>query len=82
MGEILEPGVYPDLPMADYLAIPALSAGIVRTLLDRCPRAAWHESWLNPQRARYDTAATDIGTVAHAVLLEGSDDCVEVIERK
>lgn len=82
MGEILEPGVYPDLPMADYLAIPALSAGIVRTLLDRCPRAAWHESWLNPQRARYDTAATDIGTVAHAVLLEGSDDCVEVIDPK
>lgn len=79
MGEVRAPGIYPGLPMAEYLAIPALSAGILRTLVDRCPRAAWYESWLNPERARTDSPATDLGTVAHAVLLEGSDDCLAEI---
>lgn len=80
MNAPTEPGIYPGLPMADYLAIPALSAGILRTLLDRCPAAAWHESWLNPQRPRTDTAATDLGTIAHGVLLEGTTERVAVID--
>lgn len=74
------PGVYPNLAMADYLAIPALSSGVARTLVDRCPRAAWHDSYLNPDRERHDTSATDLGTIAHGILLEGSTDKVKVID--
>ena len=69
MGEVRAPGIYPGLPMAEYLAIPALSAGILRTLVDRCPRAAWYESWLNPERARTDSPATDLGTVARPMAM-------------
>jgi|GEM_PF-736210 len=74
------PGIYPGLTMAEYLAIPALSAGVVRTIVDRCPRAAWWESWLNPNRPADDTAASDAGTIAHAILLEGSVECLTVID--
>ena len=69
------------MPMADYLRYPAVSAGLLNTLLDRCPRAAWYQSWLNPlQPPSDDTAATDAGSIAHAILLEGSRAGVEVID--
>lgn len=76
----MTPGVYPALPMADYLALPALSAGVVRTMVDRCPLAAWYESPLNPDRVIDTSAATDTGSIAHAILLEGSRECVAVID--
>ena len=44
----MKPGTYPGLPMAEYLAAPAVSASIVKTIISECPRAAWFESWLNP----------------------------------
>lgn len=89
---ITEPGIYPGLPMSEYLAIPALSAGIACTLVDRCPRAAWFDSYLNPigvapaeltdtpPREDDDTEASDRGSVAHSVLLERSLDLVAVID--
>lgn len=76
----MTPGIYPDLPMADYLALPALSAGVVRTMVDRCPLAAWHESPLNEARVIDTSPATDTGSIAHAILLEGSRECVAVID--
>lgn len=76
----MNPGIYPDLPMADYLALPALSAGVVRTMVDRCALAAWFESPLNPDRVIDSSAATDTGSIAHAILLEGSRACVAVID--
>jgi hypothetical protein len=77
----MKPGIYPGLPMRDYLQIPAVSAGLLNTLTERCPRAAWHESWLNPKRPlEATTPAQGIGTAAHQALLEGSLDCIEVIQ--
>jgi hypothetical protein len=79
----MKPGFHPGMPMADYLAAPAVSAGMLLTLLERCPRAAWHDSWLNPKHQRDDsTAEQDAGTIAHACLLEGSMECVAVIDPK
>lgn len=74
------PGVYPGLPMAEYLALPALSASVLRETVDRCPGAGWFTSWLNPARERDDTAASDAGSIAHEILLEGSEDCCTVID--
>lgn len=76
----MNPGIYKNLPMADYLALPALSAGIIRHIVERCPKAAWWESWLNPNRERDDTAASDAGTIAHSILLEGGAGRVAVID--
>lgn len=76
----IAPNSYPGMSMAEYLALPAVSAGVIRKLLDECPAAARHASWLNPLREREDTAATDAGSIAHAILLEGSTAGVAVID--
>ena len=74
----LAPGFHHGLPMADYIALPALNAGTIRTLLDRCPAAAWYESPWNTTRPRDDTAATDAGSIAHSILLEGDESICQV----
>lgn len=71
------PGIYYDLPMQDYVDLPAVNAGALKTLLDECPRAAWHGSAFNPDREREDTAATDAGSIAHAIFLEGDESGVQ-----
>lgn len=79
--EQLKPGIYVGLPMEKYLAMPAASASLLITLLDRCPRAAWHDSWMNPKRpADASTPAQSVGTLAHALLLEKSKARLEVID--
>jgi hypothetical protein len=78
---ISAPGVYPGRPMAEYLAAPALSASLLQTAIEECPRAAWFKSWLNPKApARDSNGAQDSGTIAHGILLEGSTANVEVID--
>lgn len=79
----MKPGVYDDLPMADYLAAPAVSAGMLVNLLTRCARAAWWESWLNPHRP--DDASTkeqSAGKIMHSIILEGRADCCVVVDPK
>ncbi len=77
----MTPGLHPGLPLADYLRLPAVSASIVRAMVDRCPRAAWAASWLNPSPLPDDsTDASDAGSIAHAILLEGSEACCAVID--
>lgn len=77
----MKPGVYAGLPMAEYLKMPAVSASLLKATVDACPRAAWHWSWLNPHPpVDNGDAATSAGTVAHSILLEGSTDCVAVID--
>lgn len=68
--------------MREYLALPAVSASVLRTLLATCPLAAWAESWLNPWQVMINTPATDAGTIAHAIVLEGRADAVAVIDPK
>lgn len=70
--------------MAEYLAIPALSGGVLTTLLTECPRAAIEE-YRPPEPSDDpaepdDTEASDRGTIAHSILLEGHADGVVVID--
>lgn len=68
------------LPLAEYLRLQALSAGVINTLVERCPAAAWHESPWNTLRVPDSNGASDKGTIAHEILLEGSEECVAVID--
>lgn len=77
----MKPGAYARVPMGEYLRLPAVSASLVNTLVELCPRAAWAASWLNPDPLPDDAnGASDAGTIAHAILLEGSEACCEVID--
>jgi hypothetical protein len=76
----VKPGIYPALPMREYLALPAIGSGVIKTIVERCPAAAWHESYLNPHRAPDPSKASDAGELAHAIVLEGSEERVCVID--
>ena len=62
-----------DMPMSEYLALPALSSGRCHTILSQSPMHAKMES---------DDANSemDLGTYAHAMLLEGGHDGLVVID--
>ena len=69
------------MPMNEYLALPAVSASLVRAILPPgCPRAAWFQSWLNPNPVREESAVMDVGTLAHAVLLEGGHGGLVIVD--
>lgn len=62
---------------ADPCVVPSLSSSIAETLLRESARKAWFSHpRLNPAFAQKEEAKFDIGTAAHAMLLEG----VNVIE--
>ena len=82
---ITQPGLYCDVPMAAYLADPtpgiSLSSGCVHTLLTQSAFHAWCGHPKNPKRVPGDESAVmDIGTIAHEMLLEGSEDCAVVLD--
>jgi hypothetical protein len=64
--------------MADYLALQAFSSGLGQTLLAKSALHAWTDSPWNPNRERDDSDAADIGTFAHACLLEGGTDALVI----
>lgn len=70
----LPEGIHPDVPMADYIAdpceAPSLSASTIRTLIDRSPARArqFHPRFGGSAAV---SRASDRGSAAHAVLLEG-----------
>lgn len=72
--------MYAGIEMDRYLEQPAMSAGLVKAIINECPRAAWHQSWLNPARERDDSNVSDAGSIAHMILLEGSADCCVVVD--
>jgi len=77
----LAPGFHAGVAMREYLAMPAVSASLLYTLDERCARAAWHDSWLNPKPAAETSEdAQNVGTIAHGILLEGSTANVAVID--
>lgn len=76
----MKPGIYSGLSMAEYLGLPAASGSLIVELLARCPAAAWHNSYANPQYRPDTSAAMDRGTVAHGILLEGSTAGVAVFD--
>ena len=64
--------------MAEYLAIQAFSSGLGQRILSQSPLHAWTESPWNPDRERDDSGTADIGTFAHAMLLEGGSDALVI----
>lgn len=68
-----------DLYHADPLSRPSLSASIAHILCARSPLHAWaaHPK-LNPDWEPYEDDKFSIGTVAHAMLLEGHDIAVQI----
>lgn len=80
---ITEPGVY-SLSLDEYLADPcpepSLSSHIAHTLLTRSPRHARAEHpRLNPDYRADDSAAMDLGTLAHRIVVEGCPGDVAVV---
>ncbi len=72
---ISAPGIY-ELSAEDYhrdpCPSPSLSSSIARTLLASSPLHAWFEHpRLNPGHVREDEEKFDLGTAAHAYLLQG-----------
>lgn len=61
----IAPGLYPNLPFEDYLAIDAVSASAISTLLNSFPARLLHE--------KESTQAMEDGRIAHALVLEGVD---------
>jgi hypothetical protein len=56
---------------AEYHALPFLSAGLARIILAQSPLHAWTASRLNPDYVAEEKKEFDLGTAAHAMLLEG-----------
>jgi len=74
----MTPGIYSKLPMRQYLDLQAFSSGLGQRALAQSPLHAWTESPWNPDRERDDSGTADIGTFAHACLLEGGTDALVI----
>lgn len=77
-------GLLPDLPAAEYHAdpcpSPSLSSSIAHVLLTRSPRHAWwRHPRLNRAYEREEAEQFDLGTAAHAYVLQGVET-FEVID--
>src|SRR5450759_779406 len=57
----------------EYHSSTALSASLAHILCSQSPLHAWTASHLNPNYKREDAERFEIGTAAHALLLEGND---------
>lgn len=78
----MTPG-YHIMPMAKYLAdpcvVPSLNASVGLILTRESARKAWFSHpRLNPAFAQKEATKFDIGTAAHAMLLEGADIIEEI----
>lgn len=66
---------------ADADGVPALSASIAHLLVSKSALHAWHaHPRLNPNYQQTESAEFDYGRAAHAVLLEGTEKPLYVIE--
>ena len=82
----LEAGIHLGVPLAEYVADPApspsLSSGIAHAILEDSPlHAFWKHPRLNPHYQHDHKTAFDLGTVAHAVLLEGDYKKIAVVAK-
>jgi hypothetical protein len=80
---VYEVGVH-KIPFDEYLSDPApepsLSRSTIRDLLFQCPAIAWfNHPRLNPNYKKEEDVKFNLGTAAHALLLEGIDT-IAVIE--
>jgi len=69
--KITAPGVYFNLPFADYLADQSLSASGIKDILV-APETYYDRCSMNPERAPKDTEALAYGSAHHSRILEGA----------
>lgn len=79
----LQAGMHAGVPINDYIRDPApepsISSGAAKNVLEGCPARAWFEHpRLNPAWGDDADSKTDVGKVAHELLLEGTDRVVVV----
>jgi hypothetical protein len=78
----MEPGIHEwdaDYYHSDPCPTPSLSASIITVMCQKSPLHAWTaHPRLNPGYAREESDAFDLGTIAHALVLEGTDMAVVV----
>jgi hypothetical protein len=65
--------------MRAYLDEKAFSSGLAHTILTRSPLHGWIDSPWNENREGDANDASDIGTFAHACLLEGGTDALVIV---
>ncbi|MEN6375492.1 MAG: PD-(D/E)XK nuclease-like domain-containing protein [Smithella sp.] len=78
-------GIY-KIPFSDYLAdpciVPSLSRSTIKSLVNECPRKAYHgHPRLNPDHEKDEKTQFDIGTAAHDCFL-GGENAVMVFDYK
>lgn len=77
-------GVYQislDEYIADPAPMPSLNSGIAHTIITQSPRHAWEQHpRLNPNYESDNSYRLDIGTIAHALLLEADQTRVALIQ--
>ncbi len=82
-GAITKPGLYFDLPMADYIGDPcpepSLSASTIGRLVQKSPLKAWHWHPRLGGTANWSKAAA-VGSAAHSLVLEGAD-IIKVVDK-
>lgn len=81
---VIQPGCY-TMPLMDYVRDPApqpsLSASVAHAMLTQSPLHAYlKHPRLNTAWANESASRMDIGTVAHAILLEGKRDGIVIVE--
>ena len=80
----MTPGIH-EMPAAEYHAdpcpTPSLSNSLAKILMNKSPLHAWcaHPK-LNPEYRHFDDDKFDIGTAAHAMLLEGDNTKICVVD--
>ncbi len=78
---ITAPGIYPDMPAAEYFADPcpvaSLTQSIAKILIDQSPMHAWHaHPKLNSNYQHDDDTKFDAGNCAHKMLIGRGKDIV------
>jgi len=73
----MEPGIY-KIPFSEYLAdpcpVPSLSRSTIKSLVNECPRKAFHgHPRLNTNHEKEEKTQFDIGSAAHDYFLGGED---------
>lgn len=80
--QITKPGIYDSVPMDAYIADPcpdpSLSRGTIERLVMRSPAHAYHEHPRLGGGSRSSSAAADLGSAAHGMLLGGAERIVWV----
>lgn len=78
----LKPGIYYDISEADYHAdnlcdVPTLSSSMIKILVKQSPLHAWYaRPRLNRELQPEEKEIFDLGTIAHALMLQGLSSAV------